>query len=225
MSHSTLVFHHLARIPTSLGCSSIRRPRFIGTENFRHVSRRIVAQGDRWVSEAMGLGTDSSSRLDPHSGIALSVGGPAFVQYIRPSDEELVKRYSPELKKRSAEQGQRKEQEFDDYVTKLKEWSKSDKSSMFGSNSWMLLRTSPRCVANELVISSLVRRSGGAGGKACTDGSPARSGKGGVSHTTGGNAQGDAGREMIAVGVARFLSVVLHLPVSAMASNARLRRF
>lgn len=73
---------------------------------------------------------DSSSPLYSHSGIALSVGGPAFVQWIRPSDEELVKRYSPELQKRSAEQGDRKAQEFDDYVTKLKEWSKSDKSSM-----------------------------------------------------------------------------------------------
>jgi predicted RNA-binding protein with RPS1 domain len=40
-----------------------------------------------------------------------------------------VKRYSPELQKRSAEQGHSKEQEFDDYVKKLKEWSKSDKSS------------------------------------------------------------------------------------------------
>jgi hypothetical protein len=40
-----------------------------------------------------------------------------------------VKRYSPELQKRSAEQGNSKEQEFDDYVKKLKEWSKSDKSS------------------------------------------------------------------------------------------------
>lgn len=52
-----------------------------------------------------------------------------MVQWLRPSDEELVQRYSPELKKRSQEQGTAKEQEFDDYVTKLKEWSKSDKSS------------------------------------------------------------------------------------------------
>ncbi|KAJ6151201.1 hypothetical protein N7470_007795 [Penicillium chermesinum] len=45
-----------------------------------------------------------------------------------PSDEELVKRYNPDLRKRSEEQGDKKAQEFDDYVMKLKEWSKSDKS-------------------------------------------------------------------------------------------------
>ncbi|KAJ5595449.1 uncharacterized protein N7459_001657 [Penicillium hispanicum] len=66
-------------------------------------------------------------------GILISVGGPAFVEYIRPSDEELVKRYNPDLQKRSAEQGQQRAQEFDDYVTKLKEWSKSDKSIWFAA--------------------------------------------------------------------------------------------
>ncbi|KAJ5203770.1 uncharacterized protein N7498_004649 [Penicillium cinerascens] len=66
-------------------------------------------------------------------GLALCVGGPAMVQWLRPSDEELVKQYSPELKKRSAEQGNSKEQEFDDYVKKLKEWSKSDKSIWFAA--------------------------------------------------------------------------------------------
>ncbi|KAJ5706813.1 hypothetical protein N7488_006614 [Penicillium malachiteum] len=66
-------------------------------------------------------------------GIAISVGGPAFVEYIRPTDEELVKRYNPDLQKRSAEQGERRAQEFDDYVKKLKEWSKSDKSIWFAA--------------------------------------------------------------------------------------------
>ncbi|KAJ5887755.1 hypothetical protein N7495_007796 [Penicillium taxi] len=66
-------------------------------------------------------------------GILISIGGPAFVEYIRPTDEELVKRYNPELRKRSAEQGQQRAQEFDDYVTKLKEWSKSDKSIWFAA--------------------------------------------------------------------------------------------
>lgn len=50
---------------------------------------------------------------------------------MRPSDEELVKRYNPDLRKRSEEQGDQRAQEFDDYVTKLKHWSKSDKSSMW----------------------------------------------------------------------------------------------
>lgn len=88
-----------------------------------------------------GICKDSSSPTLPRSGIALSIGGPALVQWVRPSDDELVKRYNPELQKRSAEQGQRKAQEFDDYVTKLKEWSKSDKSSMWNTG-WILIRVS-----------------------------------------------------------------------------------
>ncbi|KAJ5256542.1 hypothetical protein N7478_012646 [Penicillium angulare] len=66
-------------------------------------------------------------------GIAISVGGPAFVEYIRPTDEELVKRYNPDLRKRSEEQGDQKAQEFDEYVKKLKEWSKSDKSIWYAA--------------------------------------------------------------------------------------------
>lgn len=53
------------------------------------------------------------------------------MQSIRPTDEELFKRYNPELQKRSLEEGDRRAQEFDDYVNRLKQWSKSDKSSMF----------------------------------------------------------------------------------------------
>ncbi|KAF7587898.1 assembly factor cbp4 [Aspergillus hancockii] len=58
----------------------------------------------------------------------ICVGGPALVQSIRPTDEELFKRYNPELQKRSLEEGDRRAQEFDDYVNRLKQWSKSDKS-------------------------------------------------------------------------------------------------
>ncbi|CAG8027714.1 unnamed protein product [Penicillium nalgiovense] len=61
------------------------------------------------------------------------IGGPALVEYIRPSDEELRKRYNPDLQKRAAEQGDRRAQEFDDYVHKLKEWSKSDKSIWYAA--------------------------------------------------------------------------------------------
>ncbi|GCB21610.1 assembly factor cbp4 [Aspergillus awamori] len=63
-------------------------------------------------------------------GIVICVGGPAFVQYIRPTDEELFKRYNPDLQKRSLEEGDRRAREFDEYVTRLKQWSKSDKSSV-----------------------------------------------------------------------------------------------
>lgn len=51
------------------------------------------------------------------------------MQYVRPSDEDLFRSYNTDLKKRSLEDGPRRAKEFDDYVNKLKEWSKSDKSS------------------------------------------------------------------------------------------------
>lgn len=87
---------------------------------------------------AQNLLTDSGFS---RSGIAVTVGGPLLVQYIRPTDEELIKRYNPDLQKRSMEQGERKAQEFDEYVNKLKEWSKSDKSSMSYSACGSLVTT------------------------------------------------------------------------------------
>lgn len=57
------------------------------------------------------------------------VGGPAFVIWVSPTDEELFQKYNPELKKRSLERRFEREQEFDDFVVKLKEYSKSDKPS------------------------------------------------------------------------------------------------
>ncbi|GES63093.1 assembly factor cbp4 [Aspergillus terreus] len=67
------------------------------------------------------------------AGIVICVGGPAFVQSIRPTDEELFKRYNPELQRRSLEEGDRRAQEFDDYVNRLKQWSKSDKSIWYAA--------------------------------------------------------------------------------------------
>ncbi|KAI1149943.1 CBP4-domain-containing protein [Nemania diffusa] len=60
-------------------------------------------------------------------GGAVCVGGPAFVMWVQPTDEELFKRYSPELQKKSLEGRYERQKEFDDFVTKLKEFSKSDK--------------------------------------------------------------------------------------------------
>lgn len=48
-----------------------------------------------------------------------------------PTDEELFQRYSPELKKKSLEGRYERQKDFDDFVGKLKEYSKSDKSSEF----------------------------------------------------------------------------------------------
>lgn len=133
------------------------------------------------------------------SGLALCIGGPAMVQALRPSDEELVKRYSPELKKRSQEQGTAKEQEFDDYVKKLKEWSKSDKSSMFADGNMVSLVLLWNRWANTSITSSLVCREGRSGCEASYHRCAAPSRKGGGSGTTGGDAQGDARREIMAI--------------------------
>ncbi|ODM21077.1 Assembly factor cbp4 [Aspergillus cristatus] len=86
--------------------------------------------------------------------IVLCVGGPALVQSIRPTDEELFKRYNPELQKRSLEEGDRRAQEFDAYVNRLKEWSKSDKSIWFAAKEQEQQRTqqavdTPRTKAND----------------------------------------------------------------------------
>lgn len=64
------------------------------------------------------------------SGLVVCVGGPAFVFWVQPTDEELFKRYSPELQKKSLERRHERQQEFDDFVNQLKDFSKSDKHSM-----------------------------------------------------------------------------------------------
>lgn len=48
---------------------------------------------------------------------------------IVPTEEELFKRYNPELQKRSLENRGKTEREFDEFVRDLKEHSKSNKSS------------------------------------------------------------------------------------------------
>jgi hypothetical protein len=53
-----------------------------------------------------------------------------LVYAVSPTEEELFKRYNPDLQKRSLANRHEKQQAFDDYVTKLKEYSKSNKSSM-----------------------------------------------------------------------------------------------
>ncbi|KAM0712178.1 hypothetical protein Q7P37_011272 [Cladosporium fusiforme] len=55
------------------------------------------------------------------------VGGPALVMYLTPTEEELFTRYNPELQRRSLERRQEKQEDFDNFVGRLKEYSKSDK--------------------------------------------------------------------------------------------------
>ncbi|PHH87353.1 hypothetical protein CDD83_8989 [Cordyceps sp. RAO-2017] len=60
-------------------------------------------------------------------GTVVSVGGPALTWWLTPTEEELRSRYNPDLRKKSIEQREEREQEFDEFVTRLKAYSKSDK--------------------------------------------------------------------------------------------------
>jgi len=62
-------------------------------------------------------------------GVVIGVGGPLATNYLRPTDEELFERYNPELKKKSLEGRDQRQQEFDDFVRQLKEDAKSSKPS------------------------------------------------------------------------------------------------
>ncbi|KAK4508728.1 hypothetical protein PRZ48_002467 [Zasmidium cellare] len=55
------------------------------------------------------------------------IGGPALIYYVTPTEEELFLRYNPELQKRSLERRQEKQEDFDNFVGRLKEYSKSDR--------------------------------------------------------------------------------------------------
>ncbi|KAI1500008.1 CBP4-domain-containing protein [Biscogniauxia marginata] len=61
------------------------------------------------------------------AGGAICIGGPAFVLWVQPTDEELFKKYNPDLQRKSLERRYERQKEFDDFVTQLKEYSKSDK--------------------------------------------------------------------------------------------------
>ncbi|KAF4551708.1 Assembly factor cbp4-like protein [Elsinoe fawcettii] len=61
------------------------------------------------------------------AGAAMCIGGPALIYYVTPSEEELFLRYNPELQRRSLERRKEKQEDFDNFVTRLKQYSKSDK--------------------------------------------------------------------------------------------------
>ncbi|GAB7345430.1 hypothetical protein MBLNU457_3766t1 [Dothideomycetes sp. NU457] len=60
-------------------------------------------------------------------GGALCIGGPALIYYVTPSEEELFMRYNPELQRRSLANRQERQEDFDKFVGRLKQYSKSDK--------------------------------------------------------------------------------------------------
>lgn len=50
-----------------------------------------------------------------------------MIYYVSPTEEELFLKYNPDLQKRSLENRAQKQQDFDNFVMKLREYSKSDK--------------------------------------------------------------------------------------------------
>jgi len=62
------------------------------------------------------------------AGLGMCVGGPALVYYVTPNPDELQQRFNPELRRRSQENAGQKQQDFNHFVGKLKEYSKSDKT-------------------------------------------------------------------------------------------------
>ncbi|KAH7075711.1 hypothetical protein BKA63DRAFT_512192 [Paraphoma chrysanthemicola] len=60
-------------------------------------------------------------------GAFLVIGGPALVWYVTPTEEEIFKKYSPELQKKALARREQTQQDFDKFTTQLKELSKSDK--------------------------------------------------------------------------------------------------
>jgi hypothetical protein len=56
-----------------------------------------------------------------------AVGGPLLMYAVTPDPDELFKRFSPELQKHNLENRDRRQAEYDDFRSKLIEYSKSDK--------------------------------------------------------------------------------------------------
>jgi len=47
--------------------------------------------------------------------------------YVTPAEGELFKRFSPELQKYNLDNRERRQREYEDFASKMKEYSKSDK--------------------------------------------------------------------------------------------------
>jgi hypothetical protein len=64
-------------------------------------------------------------------GALIVIGGPALTFWLTPTEEELFLKYNPELQKRSLERRAEKQEDFNDFVRRLKEASKdADRPSM-----------------------------------------------------------------------------------------------
>ncbi|KAF2130923.1 CBP4-domain-containing protein [Dothidotthia symphoricarpi CBS 119687] len=60
-------------------------------------------------------------------GAVLCIGGPALVMWVTPTEEEIFKRYSPDLQKKALARREQTQQDFDNFTRQLKEAARSDK--------------------------------------------------------------------------------------------------
>jgi hypothetical protein len=84
-------------------------------------ARRVSAEQQPYAR------VSKTPRLTPPSGGILCIGGPALTFWVTPTEEELFLKYNPDLQKRSLQNRFERQQDFDNFVGKLKEYSKSDK--------------------------------------------------------------------------------------------------
>lgn len=56
--------------------------------------------------------------------LACALGGPAIMYAVTPSEGELFKRFSPDLQKRNLEMREERTRNYEDFVSKMKEYSK-----------------------------------------------------------------------------------------------------
>lgn len=54
-----------------------------------------------------------------------------LINYVQPTEEELFKRYNPDLQRRSLEGREQRLKEANDFIAQLKEYGKSDKPGQY----------------------------------------------------------------------------------------------
>ncbi|KAG5913750.1 hypothetical protein E4U61_006558 [Claviceps capensis] len=66
-------------------------------------------------------------KREPKNGVGISVGGPLLTMRLVPTEDELRSRYNPDLLKKSNDEREERQEDFDVFVNRLKEYSRSDK--------------------------------------------------------------------------------------------------
>jgi hypothetical protein len=126
LPHSRLISSkHLTKQPLQWHCVLCRRAStdvlVLPSPLFPSSTAQSQSQSQ---SQSMHPNPASPPRLVSHSLTLLSPSS------VTPTEGELFKRFSPELQKHNLENRERRQRDYEDFVGKLKEYSKSDKPSM-----------------------------------------------------------------------------------------------